>query len=309
MKQNDFYECYDERGEKQSIKKILVTFCILVVAFIIFQYVIDLPPDVRRINSNGISINGNVNAAYYGITSNQKAKYGISWDYDPCEDDLGDLVGIVWNWNPLCYQGFNGCKVYSYAKCPEKETIRVVKTPSSYYFICCEELIVDVNVGRTSNVLLSAYKLPESLEKIEVLTLNNEYTEITDKNVNESILKVLSGKINIGEEKKNRRHAEMWYDTYGNDDMYFDEKEGRLMLDHYSIDPTNYLQESREVYDKAYALLNEGSKKFAITTKQGFTLNINYLPAARLFQCENAFYNLSDSDVEKLNHLIRELNE
>ena len=274
MKTNNFYERYDNFDEKLFIKKIILSICLLVGISIAFYVLYSLPPDVQKVDSQGILINGKKQAAYHNITDAQRTKYDIPLDYVPCKDDLGDQIGIVWNWKFLSYKGLNGCKVYSYIKHPDKKTIRIIATPSGYYFFTCEWLDIEVKVGENSNILMAALELPDSLEMMEVISLNADLSESADKNlhenitdIGESVLDVLSGKQNIGEEEKSRRYAKLWYDTYGNDNVYYDEKQGIIRLQLNTYNSTNIDWDANEHLNKANEIWNKGSTIIKITTK------------------------------------------
>jgi hypothetical protein len=147
---------------------------------------------------------------------------------------------------------------------------------------------------------------------MEVIALTTDLSESTDKNqhgnitdVGKSVLEVLSGKRNIGEEKQSRRYAQLWYDTYDNDHLYYNEEQGILRIQDKILSPTNFSEESSAIWDKGHKLWNKGCKKIKITTKQGFELSIYYHPAVHFFKYENGYYDLSDDDVAKLNNLLQ----
>lgn len=129
---------------------------------------------------------------------------------------------------------------------------------------------------------------------MELLSSDFEHLcNIDDEAAAEAILESFSGKVNHGLEENERLFAQAWYDAYGNDDIHYSEESGTCVAKEPSL------------FDKAHELWNEGERIVQITTNRGFRLTIDYFPAVRVFTCGDSYYELSDSEVESLNELLR----
>ena len=101
----------------------------------------------------------------YGLVPQNAA--GLDRPLKITEADIGEFMGTVTG----CHDpALNGCKAYHYARYPEKDAICIIDTPQGYAFYSCRELRFAAVVGALSDDLFSLYGLPDSLEKMEVLT-------------------------------------------------------------------------------------------------------------------------------------------
>lgn len=218
------------------------------------------------------------------ISMNQDNLYKIT------KADLGKRMGTAVN---CLDESINGSKVYHFAKYPEYDTICIVKTPKGYAFYTCPFLDVDVEIGGTSDLMLSAYGLPDSTVKMEILDGDNQSLfDIEDAADIKAIFELLSGKINIGDESKSRRYAQAWYKAYGNNDVYYSEEDGMC----------EYKDSSCR--DKANELWSEGECQLRITTDRGFQVYIMFVPSIRIFIWGNGYYELSPKETEALSALV-----
>ena len=274
----------------------------------------------------GFYLNGNHTVLYFPISFEERRQYELVPDdavglsknniYKITEADLGDLMGIV---TDCGYEALNGCNVYHFAKYPAKDSICIVDTPSGYAFYVGSWLNVGNEIGASSDVLLSAYDLPASLEKMELLTPDfGHITDIEDAAIIESIFNILSGKTNSGQEANERRFAQAWYDAYGNDDVYYSEAYGHCMYRENPSDeePITYTDNegntvvqnsahNTSVYDKAHELWSKGERVIKITTVKGYRLTIDYFPSICTFICGDGYYELSSDETEAMNLLLQ----
>ena len=330
----------DAAAEKPKVKRIgwrkwgAMAACLcLVAAFIIVSQlrVLQTPHNVGIDNAvadeaYGFCLDGNKAAVYFPISFEERREYGLVPEdavglneentYHITENDLGELMGTV---DSCGDESMIGCEVYHFAQYPEKDSICIVDTPTGYRFYVCTWLNVqDEDIENSDNVL-ATYGLPETLEKMEILAKDFTYLfTIEDASATEAVFEILSGKNNIGLEANERRFAQVWYDAYGNDDVYYSEEAGHCVYRSIPSDeePTTYMDEEgntvvqnstqdTSLYDKAHELWTVGERVIEITTTKGYQLTIDYFPACRVFVCANGYYELSATDVEMLNQLLK----
>lgn len=248
----------------------------------------------------GFCLNGDSTAVYYPISFEERVRYELVPDgetgltgsntHQITEADLGTLMGTVTDCKD---ETMIGSQVYHFAKHPAYDSICIADTPNGYEFYVCSWLDVSVEIGDVSDAVFTAYELPDSLETMELLSSDFEHLCNIDDEAAEAILESFSGKVNHGLEENERLFAQAWYDVYGNDDIHYSEESGTCVAKEPSL------------FDKAHELWNEGERIVQITTNRGFRLTIDYFPAVRVFTCGDSYYELSDSEVESLNELLR----
>ena len=302
--------------------------CLVIAGIAVHQAGLFREPQDTTINQEayGFCLEGNQNAVYFPISFEERREYGLVPEdavglskentYQITEGDLGETMGIVASCGD---ESMIGREVYHFAQYPDKDSICIVDTPAGYKFYVCTWLNVqDEDIDNSDNVL-ATYGLPESFEKMEVLS--KDFTHlftVEDASVTERIFEILSGKSNIGLEANEQRFAQAWYDAYGNDDVYYSEEAGHCVYRSTPSDeePTTYtddegntvVQNSTQdtsLYDKAHELWTVGERVIEITTTKGYQLTIDYFPSIRVFICANGYYELSDTDVEALNQLLQ----
>lgn len=302
--------------------------CLVIAGIAVHQAGLFREPQDTTINQEAyvFCLEGNQNAVYFPISFEERREYGLVPEddvglskentYQITEGDLGETMGIVASCGD---ESMIGREVYHFAQYPDKDSICIVDTPTGYKFYVCTWLNVqDEDVDNSDNVL-ATYSLPESFEKMEVLS--KDFTHlftVEDASVTERIFEILSGKSNIGLEANERRFAQAWYDAYGNDDVYYSEEAGHCVYRStpsdeesttYTDDKGNtVVQNSTQdtsLYDKAHELWTVGERVIEITTTKGYQLTIDYFPSIRVFICANGYYELSDTDVEALNQLLQ----
>lgn len=283
--------------------------CLAVAGFAVHQFgTVDVPRDTvgeddcaHDSAAYGFCLNGNSTAVYYPISFEERVRYELvpkgevglneSNTYQITEADLGDLMGTVTDCKD---ETMIGSQVYHFAKYPEHDSICIVDTSNGYEFYVCSWLDVSVEIGDVSDAVFAAYGLPDSLETMGLLSSDFQYLSgIDDEAAIKAIFELFSGKVNHGLEENERLFAQAWYDAYGNDDICYSEESGTCVVKEPSL------------FDKAHELWNEGERIVQITTNRGFDLMIDYFPAVGVFTCGDSYYELSDSEVESLNELLR----
>lgn len=248
----------------------------------------------------GFHMNGDA-AVYYPISFDERVRYGLvpsgaiglneSNLYQITEADLGEPMGTVTSCGD---DAVVGSPVYHFAKYPDFDSICIAETPYGYDFYVCNWLDVPVEIGGTSDTIFTTYALPDSMTKMEILAPDFQpLSEVKDEAAVEAILNILSGKVNHGLEANERRFAQAWYDTYGNDGIHYSEEHGHCVARETSL------------WDKAHELWNEGERIIRITTERGFRLTVDYHPAVRVFSCGDSYYDLSAEEVETLSALLQ----
>lgn len=269
------------------------------------------PPDAVFNVAYSLRLEGIENVSYGPIDFEECKRFGLvpknavglERPLTITEDDIGEFMGIVTG----CYDtSLNGCRVYHYARYPEKDAICIVDTPQGYAFYCGNWLSFDAVVGGSSDELLSLYGLPDSLEELEILSPGERFLfEITDPAQIAVIFEILSGKTNIGLIASDYRYAQAWYNAYGNEDVSFSEENGFVFRDGTSGDGDSGQVFAEKTYEKAHALWGKGSCHLCFTTAKGFQLLIDYNPAVCSFNSQNSYYVLSEAETEALNTILR----
>lgn len=331
MRKDEFSDIFGEIDEKyveeaRSKKPLWIKwgtiaacFCFIVGAVFAYKSGIFQKPSgsgMQAAMGYGFYINGDSRCSYSVFDYKEREQYGILRDSDIKPEDVGEQMGVVTDCSD---RSLVGCKVYHFAKYPEKDAICIVETAEGYTPCSCEWIALESKVGESSDKVLSVYELPESLESMELLTYDEEgitgekYIRESIIDVSEPIMEILSGKTHVDYRIFERRFAKLWYETYGNDDVYYSEKEGGCVLRLDSVDETNRKEKENELWDKLRELWNKDEKLIEVTTKKGFKLLITYNPMLHFFECRavlftkssTAQFELSDADVEAMNKLLK----
>ena len=267
----------------------------------------------------GFYLEDNEDIAYFPIDFDDRIRFGllpknaVNLDrrFTITEADLGEFMGTV---NGCYDSAMNGCKVYHYARFPEKDAICVVDTPLGYALYTGRYYGYIAAVGDCSDELFSWYGLPDSLEKMEILTAGERFLfEITDKAQISTVLEILSGKTNIGVIASDYLYAQAWYDAYGNEDVSFNEEQGFVFRDSNAEKKEGENEESaserefsESTYNKATALWGKGCRRIQLMTAKGFRLVIEYVPVVRSFwEGSGGHYMLSEEETETLNAILK----
>lgn len=292
----------------------------------------EIPPVVpgnEEAEAFGFTLSDNEQTVYFPISFEERRTYGLvdtdavgltkENTYEITEKDLGELMGTV----AACGdETLVGCKVYHFAKYPEFDSICIVETPSGYAFYTTEWLNIEVPIGQSSDLLLDAYDLPESLQKMEVLSHDFTYLfTVEDDAICNDILKMLEGRENSGLEANEQRFAQAWYDAFDNEDVYYSEEDGcvrfKQMQSNTQDNTITYTDEEGNtivqnasspdstLYDQAHNLWSTGERLIRITTNRGFQFEIDYFPSINTFIWGNGYFEISKEDTVALNTLLQ----
>lgn len=234
---------------------------------------------------------------YFPISFEERIRYGLvekdavgltaENTYQITKDDLGEAMGRVENSED---KSLVGCTVYHFASFPDNDAICIVDKKGAYAFYVADGIALSDEIGQNFNRVLEAYNMPESVTELEIQTGDwQTVLTITDKEDISTICALLSDKENIGLQANEKRYAKLWYDTYGNQDVYYN---GETM---------SYSEDSD--YDKAHTLWSKGERVVWITTDRGLRFYFLYTPSIQTFECYG-FYALSGEQAKQMNTLL-----
>ncbi len=281
---------------------------------------------VEHNSAAGFNLNGNNDIVYFPISFDERIRYGLVPEdavgltkentYKITDADIGEFMGTVTSCGD---EELVGRSVYHFTKFPDYDSICIVDTDKGYQFYT-----VTIFIGKyfklSSNECLAMFRLPDSLEKIEIIDDKfNVLFEIKNEKDISSFLDIISNKEDIGDNEMNRRRADAWYKEYGNDDLYYDETTGRIVYQHENeiikegytsvIDGVEIVFEPQfgdtATRDKAIELWNRDCVNISLTSNNGFGINIEYSPITSTFSISNNHYSLTEAEVQELNTLLQ----
>ena len=264
---------------------------------------------------NSFTINNQENLIYFPISFMDRKRFNlVSADalgltpentYQITENDLGELMGTVTS----CFDtSLIGKNVYHFASFPDNKAICILDNEGVYDFYYAEYLSLSVGENDSSDVLFAANGFPEDCVSIEVQSGEDAFLfRITDAETIGELCRLLSGRENIGDRGAAVRRVTLWQETYGNDDVYFDESTGTILTrslmpeestytdsDGTVITTYNYPEGYVDPYDLAYKLWSQGERDLTFETKDGFKIFVLYFPELRLFAAYNALFDLPE---------------
>ncbi len=228
------------------------------------------------------------------------------------EADLGEPMGTVTGGS------LDGCAVYHAARYPSFDSICIVDTPDGYLYYTASRLSLEDAIGQSSDVVLAAYRLPDSAVEASVLSGDGDVLRsLTAEEIFE-VLAILAGRTNIGMAENNRLYANLWQDTYGNDDIYYDEESGTVREKNIPTEGKTYtyttedgvtvaveVNGNTDVYELKSALFHTGQCQIRITTARGFYFTVTYTPSIRTCSVGNGYYPLAESEAARMNALLQ----
>lgn len=267
-------------------------------------------------------INDDASVEYYALSIWEALRYGLLVEgattvsgetlLPITEDDLGEKLGEVTGGS------LHGCAVYHAARYPSLDSICIVDTPDGYLYYTASFLTLDYAIGQNSNAVLAAYGLPDSVVKAEVLSGEGEVLLTLTEAETREIFAILADKTNIGMAENNRLYAKLWQDTYGNDDIYYDEESGTVREKNIPKEGTAYTYTTEdgvtvavEVSDDAEfeelksALWHTGQCQIRIMTARGFYFTVTYTPSIRTCSVGDGYYRLSEAETARMNDLLK----
>ena len=225
----------------------------------------------------GMKLEGE-NIIYFPISFEDRIRYGLvppdamgltkENTYQITEADLGEVMGEI----GICgNEKLIGCTVYHFAKFPELDSICIVDLGERYDFYTADGIDLGLKEGHSADVILKGYDLPNSVTRMELQNGNWETLRIIeDRAVIEEFCAVLAGKTDMGLQAHEQRFADLWQETYGNTDVYYD---GEAMR--YGSDPSKF----DSLNDQARALWDEGELVVWLETERGFRFYFIYKPS------------------------------
>lgn len=229
----------------------------------------------------------------FGLLDESETGLNAENTYKITEKDLGEKMGSV---ELPADTGTVIVDVYHFASLPEYDAICIAGLPDGYAFYVAGGLSLTQEQMAVSDGILEAYGMPESILELEVRDAGGSVLHtVTDKAQIEAFCTLLSGKTNIGLLEKEKLAAKLWYDTYGNEDVYFDEAEGYIKFNAESTD---------DLYDTAHQLWSAGERDVYISTGQGFRIFMIFQPSMNAVVMYDSHYILSDAEAAELAQLL-----
>lgn len=314
-----YIEAADRQPQKRNRRwikwsAVAACFCLVIALYLVHQAIRNSEYDTLTNSMHTFCIDNN---AIYTVTDFEWKHY--------CDPNgqikkiaLGEQIGII---TESSDPRLIGCKVYHFTEAPDSDLSCIVDTPYGYifgkftFFKCC--LINEI--GSSSDIFLSAYGLPDSLNIIGVRSNDKQHLFVMeDERSIEAFFEILSGKNNIGSIEYNQRLAQIWRQTYGNDDIVFDPETGSCgvrvtaptEITTSSDSSGNTINQSTsapgiEIYEKALALWKKDMRTITIITDNDLQLTIEYFPITRIFKGANGYYELSPEEADALNDLLQ----
>ena len=212
-----------------------------------------------------------------------------------------------------------GKTVYHFAAYPDSNAICILDNDGKYDFYCADSYAISMAKENSSDALMALFDFPENCCKIEVQSadLNTLFSIIDEEKIN-NLCTLLSGCENIGHEAAEKRFAQLWQDTYGNDNVYYSEADGCCLYRGY-VEPeektytdangtsyTEYIYPEGYVHpsDAAHELWNVGERCLILETKDGLQLFIDYYPSIGVFFSQDGQFAVTTEKAESLNSLL-----
>ncbi|MBQ8748075.1 MAG: hypothetical protein IJZ08_09465 [Clostridia bacterium] len=267
-------------------------------------------------------INGDASVEYYALSIWEALRYellieGATTVSDETllpitEADLGERMGTVTGGS------LHGCTVHHAARYPSLDSICIVDTPDGYLYYTASWLTLEDAIGQNSDAVLAAYGLPDFAAEAEVLSGEGEVLLALTEAETREILAILADKTNIGMAENNRLYANLWQDTYGNDDIYYDEESGTVREKNIPTERKTYtyttedgvtvaveVNGNTDVYELKSALFHTGQRQILIATDRGFYFTVTYTPSIRTCSVGDGYYRLSEAESARMNTLLK----
>jgi len=274
----------------------------------------------------GFSISDKDGFIYFPPSFDIREKYGLVTDptkgltldnrYEISKKDLGEIMGTVGQ----CENAdLIGKTVYHFASYPESNAICILDLGGSYEFYYSYGYSVDMekNPGKTSDYILETYGFPDACARVEIESMDlSPISNITDTGTIKEICELLRGCENIGLDGAERRFAEVWYNTYGNDNVFYDEEKHTMVYKSLGkdLEPTKYsvgedgTSISTAVPDDDHELAQElwtkGEKCMTLWTKDDFGVFVDFFPSVGMFFTCNGQFVISEEASIRLSELL-----
>ena len=280
-----------EKGERKKFP--LIKWAAVAAIFAVIIFGAEVKPHEYEVQSEiPAKIEGFENVMYGPILGDERKEFGILGEdeiglteenrYEITEKDIGEFMGTVVEGR----EDIIGSRVYHFTKYPDSDRICIIETPKGFEFYV-GYIPVQLEIGESSDLVFEIFGCPEGLEKMEVrYSWGKTVFEINGEE-RKQVFEILSGKENLGPEEESRRKAELFFETYKNEDYVFDEKEGRCVEK--VKGPVSYIDQNGKKVSGgspsvlARKLFLEKSCSIILVSENGFELYISYYPAVELF--------------------------
>ena len=273
----------------------------------------------------GFTLSDQQEMTYFPISFAERVRFnlvpegavGLSEEntYQIQAQDLGEVMGTV---TDCADASLIGRTVYHFASYPDSRAICILEHDGAYDFYCAEYLAISVKEDDLSDAVFASYGFPGNCASIEVQDKGGmKLFTITDEAVINEIITMMSGCGNIGDQEASARRIQLWKDTYGNDDVYYDEEQKMILFRSITPEESSYTDANgvtvteyhypegyQDPYDLAHQLWSEGERYLVMEAKDGLNLYVDYFPALGLFYSQNASFGLSEEQIESLNGIF-----
>lgn len=289
---------------KQSVVKwLMIALCLCLAVCSLGKNAADSPAADSPLHDIGFEFE---NIRYGTIGFEERIRYGLvdsgeigltpENTYKITRKDLGEKMGTV----ELPYgNGTVSADVYHFAAYPDYDSICIVDTPDGYVFYTAGWLDLTKEHMAVSDGILGAYDMPKSITALEVCSSSGTALRtITDEEQIQLFCALISGHANIGLEAKEKLNAQLWQDTYGTDEVYFDDGEGLIRFNAPSI------EKRQELENTAHALWGKGERDVYICTDRGFRIFMMFHPSIRSVVIHDGYYILTEEEAAQLAELL-----
>ncbi|MBQ1377814.1 MAG: hypothetical protein IIY77_07560 [Lachnospiraceae bacterium] len=237
--------------------------------------------------------------------------------FEVTKDDLGEALGKVKDADDKQAVGLS---VYQCSKTPGRKNFCVLDQNGSLKLYHAYGYISHLTDGGTLEETFRTYGFPDSCKAMSIWEEREENIlyQIEDKETQKKVFELLLSGVNIGLGEVNRRMVNLWKETYGNDQIQFDEasqtikfypgtEAEEIIHNGTDSDDTGAWEEfnwpeMNELEEAAYALWDKDSKNLLLENADGFRLSMIIYPQVN---CVSTLDGGLDIPAEKMAELIR----
>ena len=237
--------------------------------------------------------------------------------FSPTQDDVGEAMGKV---KEADDKQVAGQSVYQCSRTPGRKNFCVLDNNGSLKLYCAYGYSVHLTEGGTLEETFRTYGFPDSCKTMSVWEEREENIlyRIDDKETQKKVFERLLSGVNISMGEVNRRMVSLWKETYGNDQIQFDEASQSIKfypgtenqtIVHNGTDPDdtgawveNYWPDLDRLEEAAYALWGKDSKNLLLENTDGFRLSMIIYPQ---FNCVSMLDGGVAIPAEEMTELIR----
>ena len=237
--------------------------------------------------------------------------------FEVTKDDLGEALGKVKDADDKQAVGLS---VYQCSKTPGRKNFCVLDQNGSLKLYHAYGYISHLTDGGTLEETFRTYGFPDSCKAMSIWEEREENIlyQIEDKETQKKVFELLLSGVNIGLGEVNRRMVNLWKETYGNDQIQFDEASQTIRfypgteaqtIIHNGTDSDDTgaweefnWPEMNELEEAAYALWDKDSKNLLLENTDGFRLSMIIYPQVN---CVSTLNGGLDVPEDKMAELIR----